>query len=113
VAYLQLLGFEQIPGVSAEWLEAINSGRSFCDSCPAGFAVPNIIALRQYVKDTNEMKQESLRQGVASRRPFVSIANGKERVWLMNSGPGIAYNVNWQFNHHEKFGGFVKPEHVR
>jgi hypothetical protein len=97
----------------AGWVEAISTAvAAVATVLLAGFAVPNLIALRRYVKDTNEIKQESLRQGVASRRPFVSISPGKERVWLMNSGPGVAYKVTWQFKDHEKFGGLLKAEEV-
>jgi hypothetical protein len=78
----------------------------------AALAVPNLRFLRKYVTDTNEMRQEQLRQGVASRRPFVSIVPDSERVWLINSGPGIAFKATWQFTHHEKFGGYVKAEPV-
>lgn len=97
----------------AGWVEAISTAvAALATVVLAGFAVPNLIALQRYVKETNEMKQESLRQGIASRRPFVSIAPGKQRVWLVNSGPGIAYKATWQFKDHEKFGGFVKAEDV-
>jgi hypothetical protein len=44
--------------------------------------------------------------------PLFSIVPDRERVWLFNSGPGIAFKTTWQFTQHEKFAGYVKAEPI-
>jgi hypothetical protein len=62
-------------------------------------ALPNLKALRRYVEATVQMQGEQLQQGIASRRPFLSIEVRErlETVNLVNFGPGNAFRVTWHF----------------
>jgi hypothetical protein len=78
----------------------------------AVLARPNLRALRKYVRATAKMEREQLQQGIAARRPFISIVPDKEQVWLTNAGPGHAFKATWQFANHEKFKGNVKVQPI-
>jgi hypothetical protein len=71
----------------------------------ATFAVQvvTLIVLGVYALDTKRMKLEMLRQGTASRRPFLSVVDSRPSEFfgkgqlICNVGEGIAYNVSWKF----------------
>jgi hypothetical protein len=69
----------------------------------ATFAVQvvTLIVLGIYAFDTNRMKREMLRQGVASRRPFLTVhhswSDDPKGQFVCNAGQGVAYNVSWKF----------------
>jgi hypothetical protein len=62
-------------------------------------AVASLAGLIWYARDTNRMKREQLEQGIAARRPFLSIEfpAGMETANLVNYGPGNAFWVTWKF----------------
>lgn len=74
----------------------------------AAFAVQvvTLIVLGIYTRDTNKMKNEMLRNGTASRRPFLTIeSQGNDRfadALLINVGQGLALNTTWRFLEHEQ-----------
>jgi hypothetical protein len=68
--------------------------------------VVTLIVLCFYAWDTNRMKNEMLRNGTASRRPFLTIESesndGFADALLTNLGQGLALNTTWRFVAHEQ-----------